>query len=144
MNAGDVHCTNNSIETIKNTLKHGGSEPKPQDRKHAKDEWTMFKRLFNDYAVVTRLNQQEKPYQLAGLLNVMGPTGVRLYDSPTFTDNEDKADTDVIITKIDAVIQYELNEAYERYFFNKRNQGTTESFDSYLAEIRNLAKSCNC
>ena len=46
-----------------------------------KEEWTMFKRLFNNYAVITRLNRQEKPYQLAVLLNVMGPTGLRLYDN---------------------------------------------------------------
>ena len=108
-----------------------------------KEEWTMFKRLFNNYAVITRLNRQEKPYQLAVLLNVMGPTGVRLYDNLTFTEQEDKEDTTLIIRKIYAAIQGEINETYERYVFNRRNEGTEESFDSYLAEIRNLAKSCN-
>ena len=103
----------------------------------------MFKRLFNNYAVITRLNRQEKPNQLAVLLSVMGPTGVRLYDNLTFTEQEDKEDTTLIIRKIDAAIQGEINETYERYVFNRRNQGTEESFDSYLAEIRNLAKSCN-
>ena len=108
-----------------------------------KEEWTMFKRLFNNYAVITRLNRQEKLYQLAVLLNVMGPTGVRLYDNLTFTEQEDKEDTTLIIRKIYAAIQGEINETYERYVFNRRNEGTEESFDSYLAEIRNLAKSCN-
>ena len=108
-----------------------------------KEEWTIFKRLFNNYAVITRLNRQEKPYQLAVLLNVMGPTGVRLYDNLTFTEQEDKEDTTLIIRKIDAAIQGEINETYERHVFNRRNQGTEEFFDSYLAEIRNLPKSCN-
>ena len=27
-----------------------------------KEEWTMFKRLFNNYTLITRLNRQEKPY----------------------------------------------------------------------------------
>ena len=90
--------------------------PSPQLclKSNAKAEWTMFKRLFNNYALITRLNQQEKPYQLAVLLNVMGPKGVRLYDNLTFTDNEDKEDTELLITKIDAVIQGEINETYDR------------------------------
>ena len=70
----------------------------------------------------------------------MGPTGVRLYDNLTFTEQEDKEDTTLIIRKIDVAIQGEINETYEQYVFNRRNQGTEESFDSYLAEIRNLAK----
>ena len=73
----------------------------------------------------------------------MGLTDVRLYDNLTFTEQEDKEDTTLIIRKIDAAIQGEVNETYERHVFNRRNQGTEESFDSYLAEIRNLAKSCN-
>ena len=64
-----------------------------------KEEWTMFKRLFNNYAVITRLNRQEKPYQLAVLLNVMGPTGVRLYDNLTFTEQDDKENTTLIIRR---------------------------------------------
>ncbi|KAI0227385.1 hypothetical protein LSAT2_022161 [Lamellibrachia satsuma] len=79
-------------------------------RDSPKEEWTMFKRLFNNYAVITRLNRQEKPYQLAVLLNVMGLTGVRLYDNLTFTEQEDKEDTTLIIRKIDAAIQGEINE----------------------------------
>ena len=37
----------------------------------------------------------------------------------------------------------EINETYERYQFNDRNQGTEESIDSYVSALRNLAKTCN-
>ena len=93
----------------------------------------MFKRLFTNYAVITRVNRQEKPYQLTVVLTDVGSVSVRLYDNLTFTDTEDNEDTDLIIKK-----KYKA-----RYFFNRRNQGTEESFDSYLVEIRNVAKSCN-
>ena len=37
----------------------------------------------------------------------------------------------------------ETNEIYERYQFNKRDQESGESIDSYVASLRTLAKTCN-
>ena len=37
----------------------------------------------------------------------------------------------------------EVNEIYERYYFNMRDKLPTESLDSFVAELRNLAKTCN-
>ena len=37
----------------------------------------------------------------------------------------------------------EVNEIYERYCFNMRDKLPTESVDSFVAELRNLAKTCN-
>ena len=35
------------------------------------------------------------------------------------------------------------NETYERYVFNNRNQGATESVEDYVAALRTLSKACN-
>ena len=37
----------------------------------------------------------------------------------------------------------QTNVIYERYCFNKRNQESGESFDTYLTALRTLAKTCN-
>ena len=37
----------------------------------------------------------------------------------------------------------EVSEIYERYCFNMRDKLPTESVDSFVAELRNLAKTCN-
>ena len=37
----------------------------------------------------------------------------------------------------------EVNEIYERYCFNMRDKLPTESVDSFVAELSNLAKTCN-
>ena len=107
------------------------------------EEWAMLKRLYQNYAVITKLKHQDKPYRLAVLLNAMGPVGVRLYDDLVFTEEEDVEDTEVIIAKLDTVIRGEINETYERYVFNKRNQSMDETFDEYLSALKLLAKSCN-
>ena len=52
-------------------------------------------------------------------------------------------DTDVILAKLDTVIRGEINETYERYVFNQRNQSIGEIFYAYLSALKLLAKSCN-
>ena len=37
----------------------------------------------------------------------------------------------------------EVNETYERYVFNSRNQGESESIEAYITELRKLMKTCN-
>ena len=44
-----------------------------------------------------------------------------------------------ILTKMDLQIVGELNETYERYIFNLRNQ----HIDEYVTELKHLSKSCN-
>ena len=50
---------------------------------------------------------------------------------------------DTIIAKFDENFLGEVNETYERFKFNQRNQEAGESFDAYLTALRNLAESCN-
>ena len=37
----------------------------------------------------------------------------------------------------------EVKETFERYVFNKRDKLQDESIDSYVAELKTLAKTCN-
>ena len=48
-----------------------------------------------------------------------------------------------IIGKFDAFAVGEVNETYERFIFNNRDQKEGETFESFHAAIRSLAKTCN-
>ena len=48
-----------------------------------------------------------------------------------------------IIEKFDQFTIGELNETFERYTFNSRNQEENESIDAYVTTLRTLAKTCN-
>ena len=57
---------------------------------------------------------------------------------------EETRDVTHIIRKFDEHIIGQLNETYERYKFNCRNQTPGESVDSFVTALRNpLAKNCN-
>ncbi|KAI0221099.1 hypothetical protein LSAT2_027490 [Lamellibrachia satsuma] len=52
-------------------------------------------------------------------------------------------DADNIIEALDDYCLGETNETYERYVFFTRDQRLGEKFDSYVATLHNLAKTCN-
>lgn len=47
-----------------------------------------------------------------------------------------------IVEKFDEFAIGEVNETYEQYIFNGRNQGQDKSIHAYIAALRSLAKTC--
>ena len=50
---------------------------------------------------------------------------------------------DVILARLEQYCIDEVNESFERYNFNKRDQEPHESIDAYVSSLRRLAKTCN-
>ena len=57
--------------------------------------------------------------------------------------HEETRTVSTILTEMNLQIVGELNETYERYIFNLRNQRSDESIDEYVTELKHLSKSCN-
>ena len=47
-----------------------------------------------------------------------------------------------ILAKFEQYTNPRKNVAYERHMFNKRVQGSTESIDAYLTDLKILSQSC--
>ena len=60
-----------------------------------------------------------------------------------FTASEDSNKVDTIIVKFDEYFTGDVNETYERFKFNQRNQEAGENFDAYLTALRNMTDTCN-
>ena len=56
---------------------------------------------------------------------------------------DDRNDVAKIIQKFDEFTIGELNETFERYTFNYRNQQENEGIDAYVTALHTLAKTCN-
>ena len=100
------------------------------------DDWKTWRRAW-----VSRLDKQQPDYQTAVFLHTIGTPGLKIYNS--FEFNDDARNLKVILQKFNDYAIGELNETYERYKFNKRSQKDGENFETYLASLRTLAKTCS-
>ncbi len=121
----------------------------PPNLKTANDseEWAMFKILYENYAIVNRLDEQPPELQRAIFLSIAGPVGVKIYSSIKFESEAQKNEVKTILDKFDERITGKYNETYERYVFNQRNQKQGESIEEYVCALTEMAKRCtfcNC
>ena len=57
----------------------------------------------------------------------------------SFENPDDREKLECIINKFEEFTIGEINETYESYVFNSRNQSPEETIDSYIATLRTLA-----
>ena len=71
------------------------------------------------------------------------PTRCVWYSCLSFATEEDKKKLSKVMEKLDEFAIGEVNETYERYVFNSRDQEADESIDAYVAALRKSALTCN-
>ncbi|XP_072028318.1 uncharacterized protein [Amphiura filiformis] len=135
--AGDGAAAGDAVKMI------GGVKPpaQPTISNGIIDDWKLWKQAWDNYVIVSRLNKQPADYQTAMFLNVIGPQGLKIYNS--FELKENSRDLASILQHFHAYAIGEVNETYERYIFNQRVQKADENFETYLASLRVLAKTCS-
>ena len=99
--------------------------------------------MWQNYYIVANIEQQTPQYRTALFLNTIGLKAMDIYNGFEFENEADKENLDKIIEKFDEYSIGEINETYERYLFNKRDQQEGETFNDYIAALRILAQTCN-
>ena len=106
------------------------------------ENWKQFKQIWENYAIITNVTAQTKQYRIALFLHCLGPDAMKKYNGMQFAGETDRRTLSKIIEKFDEFTIGEVNETYQRYIFNGRNQGQDESIDAYITALRSLAKTC--
>ena len=106
-------------------------------------KWKLWKQTWINYAVVAKITSQDAQYQKALFLCTIGQGALEIFNTFRYNTGEDPEKVDTIIAKFDEYFTGEVNETYERFKFNQRNQEVGESFDAYLIALRNMAETCN-
>ena len=125
---------------------HQIKPPQPLTLKHSGDvaeNWKLWKEKYNNYFVISRLNRESPEYQLAMFKHTVGDDALKVIKTFSNTEAEDSDDWHVVMDKLEKYRIAEVNKIYERYCFNKRDKLPTESVDSFVAELKTLAKTCN-
>jgi hypothetical protein len=122
----------------------GITPPKALDITHGNiaENWKNYKQVWHNYAIITNLKAQTEQYRVALFLHCIGPEALKVYNGMQFADETERNTLASIHKKIDEFTIGEVNETYERYIFNGRNQGQDESIEAYIAALRSLAKTC--
>ncbi|CAB4018404.1 Hypothetical predicted protein, partial [Paramuricea clavata] len=106
------------------------------------ENWKNYKQVWQNYAIITNLKAQTEQYRVALFLHCIGPEALKVYNGMQFADETERNTLASIHKKFDEFTIGEVNETYERYIFNGRNQGQDESIEAYIAALRTLAKTC--
>ena len=107
---------------------------------NAAEGWKEFKQRWQFFYEGSGLDNKAQKKQCAVFMHTIGKEGQDVYQ--TFTINEDEKDIDSLIAKFDEVFLPKTNITYERFRFNNCSQKSDQSFDSFLTELRGLAKTC--
>ncbi|KAK3699067.1 hypothetical protein RRG08_041630 [Elysia crispata] len=84
-----------------------------------------------NYAIITDMASRDNNYQKAMFRHCIGTAALKVFNTFSLPDDAQLED---IIKKFEAYILGETNETFERYKFNKRNQGEHESIDQFVTQ----------
>lgn len=97
--------------------------------------------LYVDLSLSSEEEDEKKKVKLFSYL--VGESGRELLDTLMGDSARDAWKLDDTIEKLDAHCNPSVNETVERYRFFTRNQCVREVIDSYVTELKLLAKTCN-
>ena len=117
--------------------------PPPLDPDADKAAWRRWKKMFEAYAVLTKLGSKAKEERKATIVGLLGMNAMDLYDSLPFANDDERSEADKVIKYLDEHFDEERNVIYERFLFYNRQQEKGESFAQYLAALRKHATRCN-
>ena len=145
-NTIEVASTSSSTVTteVQPLLPAGLATPKPlKTEGNLASNWKKFKRAWDNYATVARLNRFEEEFKTATFLSCIGEEAMEIFEGLDFASEDERTKFDIVVEKFQDLCLGETNETYERFLFNSRQKNETESVDQYITALRTLAKTCN-
>ena len=102
------------------------------------ENWKVWKQMWTNYMVIAKLDSQPPEYKVALFLHCIGVDALKIFNGFQFNQPEDRNNMAKIIEKFDQFTIGELNETFERYTFNSRNQEENESIDVYVTARQDM------
>ena len=88
---------------------------------------------------MTKLEEESEDYQTALLLYTIGDGCAKIFETSSVTEHT----VNSVFEVLEAHCIGDVNIVFQRFKFNSRNQNSDEDFDTYLANLRQLAAKCN-
>ena len=105
------------------------------------ENWRRWIQHFRLFLNATGRDKKSEEIQCSTLLAVAGEDAMEVYNTFVFAEGEENK-IETLIKTFELYCTPKKNVTFERHVFNTRNQEPNESIDSYVTELRKLAKSC--
>ena len=106
------------------------------------DDWSRWKRRFQQFREASGLSEATTTKQISTLLYCLGEEAEAVLTSTNAT-KDDRADYDRALGKFDSFFQVRKNVIYERARFNRLNQQCGETAEQYIMALYDLAECCD-
>ena len=91
----------------------------------------------------TKKDKEDEIVQVGILITLLGPEGLRIYETFSWTAAGDENKIKKVLEKFDLHFQPRKSETFERYKFLTRHQRPGESCETFLLEIQSLIATCD-
>ena len=106
-------------------------------------DWEMFQQIWENYEISSQLKDHPKRIRTATLLTCFSPSALKVYNSLSFDNEEDKYGINIVLNKMKEFCRGVVNETYERYVLNTRSQARNESIDEFYGALLAWSKNCS-
>ena len=103
------------------------------------DDWSRWKRCFEQFRVASRLATEDDAKQVNTLLYCIGEEAEGVLSSASITADERAI---YVIAKFDGYFRVRRNVILEKARFNRRNQLEGETSEQYIMKLYRLSESC--
>ena len=105
------------------------------------NNWEFFTQQWTDYEVTTGLDKQGQKIRLSTFCSTMGKECLQIFLNLKLT-TEEQQDIDECIKALEAYFKPKRNVVYERYLFNMCQRNSSETVDSGVNRLQNVASTC--
>ena len=99
--------------------------------------WKKFRRMWNNYEIASRLQNESKELRTATLLSCIGSEAFETYEGLEWANEDEKADIDVVLEKFETL----LCRGYEYYLRAVQFQPTNTGAKRVFRSVRCCVKS---
>ena len=107
-----------------------------------KENFRRFRQQFDLYMTATGLSEKDDAIKSSTLLTIIGSEALEIYNTFTWATDGDNVKVAEILNQFEQYCNPRKNVPFERHLFNNRKQGSTETIDAYVTELRILSSSC--
>lgn len=105
------------------------------------ENWRRFKRYFDIFLTEGELHEKPDAVKVNVFLNAVGEEAIEVFDTFALTA-EQRTKYDDVVHAFDEFCKPKKNPVYERFVLNQRKQKESEPFDTFLMDIKRLARTC--